>query len=66
VLVAREQVVEEEVANPLRLRIQSHPRIKVRRARFDDHHQGLGRRFAGAGEQERAQQGNDDRAAPWR
>jgi len=48
VLVAGKQIVKEKAVDALGIRIQSHPRIEVRRATLDDHHQGVGIRFAAA------------------
>ena len=51
IVAAREQVVEDQIVDALRLRVDSHARIEIRRARFDQHHQRVGIGLAGAGEQ---------------
>ena len=51
-VVAGQQVVEDEVVDALGLRVQADAGIEVGRAALDDHHQGVGIGFAGAGERE--------------
>ena len=38
-LVSRQQVIEQQAVNSLRLGIEPNPRVKISRAEFDDHHQ---------------------------
>jgi len=38
VIAAAQQIVEDQVIDALRLRVQPHSRIKIGRARLDDHH----------------------------
>ena len=49
VLVTRQQRVEEEFVDALRLPVDSDARVEIGRAAFDDHHQrvGIGRWRAG-------------------
>src|SRR6476661_7502417 len=39
VLVTVNQRVEQKFVDPLRLRIEANPRVKIRRTALDDHHQ---------------------------
>src|SRR6266446_2181495 len=50
--VTGEQVVEDEIVDALGLRFQTHPGIEVGGTALDDHYQGVGVGFAGAGEGE--------------
>src|SRR5207245_10361459 len=58
VLVAGKQIIKEEVVDALGIRIQSHPRIEVRRAALDDHHQCCGIRLAAAGKKRKQREKN--------
>ena len=49
VIVAGEQVVEDQVVDPLRLSVEADAGIEVGRAAFDDHDQGVGVGLARAG-----------------
>ena len=56
---ACEEIVENQAVDALRLRIDSHARVEIRRARFDHHHQSVGIRLRGAGGQEKRQRKRD-------
>jgi hypothetical protein len=58
VRIAGEQVIEDKVVNTLRLRIQTNPRIEIRRAALDDHHQRVGIRLAAAGKKRKKREKN--------
>ena len=60
VVAAGQQVVEDEVVDALRLRVQTDARIEVGGAALDDHHQGVGVGFAGAGESEGEHAGDSE------
>src|SRR5208337_929283 len=59
VLVARQQRVEKELANALRLRINPHPRIEIRWAAFNDHDQRVGLGSLRAGEERQHPSANE-------
>jgi hypothetical protein len=53
VIIPADQRIEEKRVDSLRLRIHPNPRVKIRRAALNDHHQRVGIGFAGtAGVQE--------------
>ncbi len=51
VVAAGEQVVEDEIIDAFRLRVQADAGIEVGGTALDDHHQGVGIGFAGAGDE---------------
>src|SRR5215469_10713394 len=55
VLVTSQEIVEDQLIDALGLAIESHARIEVCGAGFDDHDQGVGIRATGAGEQRQGQ-----------
>ena len=54
IIAAREQIIEDQIVDALRLRIDSDSRVEIRGARFDHHHQRVGIGLVRAGEQEKA------------
>ena len=42
IVAARKQIVEDQVVDALRLRIDPHPRIQIRRTRLNQHDQRIG------------------------
>jgi hypothetical protein len=60
VIVASEQIVEEQVINALGLRINAHARIEIRGTALNNHDQGFGVRFAGAREAGEEQNRGED------
>ena len=57
-LIAGQQIVEEQFINPLGLRIEPHPWIEIGRAVLDDHHERVG---SGLAEQEITENARDDK-----
>jgi hypothetical protein len=60
VIIAGEQIIEEQVVNAFGLRIQSHARIEIRGTALNNHHQGFRVRFAGTREAGEKQKRGDD------
>ncbi len=50
ILSARQQIVEDQVINPFRLRVDSHPRVKIRGTRLNNHDQRIGIRLCRTGQ----------------
>jgi hypothetical protein len=49
VLVAGKEIIKKQTVNALRLGVQAHSRIEIRRATLDDHGQGASVRLRPAG-----------------
>jgi len=60
VIIAREQIVEEQVVNAFGIRVQPHSGIEIGGAALNDHHQSFGISLAGAREsREEEKRGQD-------
>ena len=65
IVSARQQIVEDQVVNSFRLRVDPYPRIKIRWARVDDHDQRVGIGLGGEQEKSRERAVNDtEQSAP--